>query len=58
MLVGPINVCLNETYSRVHIDEHLCDEMLSRHSFSTLLQENKVGLKLSGMHQILLMLIM
>jgi hypothetical protein len=63
-----IKMCLNETYSKVRIGKHLSDrypiqnclkkKMLYRHCSSTLIKirnahENQVGLKLNGIHQLL-----
>jgi hypothetical protein len=64
-LVRLIKMCLNETQSKDHIDNHLSDSSPIRNGLSPLffnfsfehvirkVQENRVGLKLNGSHQLL-----
>jgi hypothetical protein len=66
-LVRLIEMCLNETYSEVRIGKHLSDSLLNQNGFLMFttafqlcfrichrkVQENQVGLKFNGTHQIL-----
>jgi sorting nexin-29 len=71
-LVRVIKICLNETYSKVHVDKQLSDIFLIQNGMKQeaslpmlfnfalkytirKIQENQVGLKLNGRHQVLCM---
>jgi hypothetical protein len=67
-LVRLIKMCLNEMYSTVHIGKHVSDnfpvenglkqgDALSPLHFN-LISENRVGLKLNGTHELLVILLM